>query len=153
MDNEVIYRQEIIRKYRSAMGDLFRYIPWLEEKVGTKTVHNYDGDNRPDKSVPVPVYDSTLLSFVKEMQKTGLVNRNYVYVYSHYGVKDIEDELRVIEKAKLSEIDAVLGIMGKYVIGGMTRGALWSEGVQNGIFLCGLKQIKALLDIWDGPLA
>lgn len=152
MENENTYRQEKIRKYRSAMGDLFRYIPWFEQRVGGKAV-SYRGDNGPGNSIAVPVYDGTLLAFVKEMQGTGLVDRNYVYTYSHYKLRSAQDELEVIEQADLREIEAVFAIMAKYVLGGMTKGALWSEAVENGVFFHGLVRIKELLDIWDQPLA
>ena len=92
MENENIYRQEMLNKYRSAMGDLFRYIPWFEQKMGAKTMQTYAGNDSPSNSVPIPVYDSTLLGFVKEMQRTGLMDRNYVYVYSQYGIKNEQDE-------------------------------------------------------------
>lgn len=153
MENENIYRQEMINKYRGAMGDLFRYIPWLEQKVGAKMVKNYVGDNQPSNSVPIPVYDSTLLGFVKDMQRTGLMDRNYVYVYSHKGITNEQDELRVIGEVDFKEIEVIFGIMAKYVLGGMTKGVLWSKAVENGVFLHALKRIKELLDIWDEPLA
>lgn len=153
MENENIYRQEMLNKYRTAMGDLFRYIPWLEQKVGAKMVQNYTGDNQPSNSVPIPVYDSTLLGFVKEMQRTGLMDRNYVYVYSHKGITNEQDELRVINEVEFKEIEVIFGIMAKYVLGGMTKGVLWSKAVENGVFLQGLKRIKELLDVWDQPLA
>lgn len=153
MENENIYRQEMLNKYRTAMGDLFRYIPWLEQKVGAKMVQNYTGDNQPSNSVPIPVYDSTLLGFVKDMQRTGLMDRNYVYVYSHKGITNEQDELRVINEVEFKEIEVIFGIMAKYVLGGMTKGVLWSKAVENGVFLQGLKRIKELLDVWDQPLA
>lgn len=153
MENENTYRQEMLNKYRTAMENLFRYIPWLEQKVGEKMVQNYTGDNRPSNSVPIPVYDSTLLSFVKDMQRTGLMDRNYVYVYSRKGITNEQDELRVIDEVEFKEIGVILGIMAKYVLGGMTKGVLWPRAVENGVFLHGLKRIKALLDIWDEPLA
>ncbi len=153
MENENIYRQEMINKYREAMGDLFRYIPWLEQKVGAKMVKNYAGDNQPSNSVPIPVYDSTLLGFVKDMQRTGLMDRNYVYVYSRKGIISEQDELRVIDEVDLKEIEVIFGIMAKYVLGGMTKGLLWPKAVENGVFLHALKRIKELLDIWDEPLA
>lgn len=153
MENENIYRQEMINKYRSIMGDLFRYIPWLEQKAGMKMVQLYTGDNQPGNSVPIPVYDSTLLGFVKDMQRTGLMDRNYVYVYTHKGIKDEKDELKVISEVELKEIEVIFGIMAKYVLGGMTKGMLWSKAVENGVFLNGLKRIKELLEVWDEPLA
>ncbi len=153
MENENTYRQEMLNKYRTAMGNLFRYIPWLEQKAGEKMVQNYTGDNQPSNSVPIPVYDSTLLSFVKDMQRTGLMDRNYVYVYSRKGITNEQDELRVIDEVEFKEIEVILGIMAKYVLGGMTKGVLWPRAVENGVFLHGLKRIKDLLDIWDEPLA
>lgn len=153
MENENVYRQELINKYRTAMGNLFRYIPWLEEKSGAKMVYTYSGDNQPSNSVPIPVYDGTLLSLIKELQGTGLLDRNYVYVYSRYGIRTEKDELDTIDKVEFKEIETIFGIMAKYVLGGMTKGTLWSRAVENGVFLFGLKKIKELLDIWDSPLA
>lgn len=153
MENENVYRQERVDKYRKAMGDLFRYIPWFEQKVGAKSVGLYAGEDCPGNSVPIPVYDSTLLAFVKEMQGTGLMDRNYVYIYSHYGIRNDKDEHKVIDQVEFKEIEAIFGIMAKYVLGGMTKGRRWSEAVENGIFLHSLKRIKELLEIWDEPLA
>ncbi|MGN0365194.1 MAG: hypothetical protein ACI4E5_04545 [Suilimivivens sp.] len=153
MENENIYRQEMLNKYRSAMGDLFRYIPWFEQKMGAKTMQTYAGNDSPSNSVPIPVYDSTLLGFVKEMQRTGLMDRNYVYVYSQYGIKNEQDELNLISQVEFKDIEVIFGIMAKYVLGGMTKGMLWSKAVENGVFLHGLKRIKELLEIWDQPLA
>ena len=153
MENENIYKQEMMNKYRQAMGDMFRYIPWLEEKSGKKLVQSYNGDDLLTSSVPIPVYDSTLLGFVKDMQRTELMDRNYVYVFSRYGIRTEADELRTIEQTEFKDIEAIFGIMAKYVLSGMTKGMLWSKGVENGVFLHSLKKIKELLDIWDKPLA
>ena len=147
MYSENVYRQEMITKYRQTMGNMFRYIPWLEDKSGTRTVQTYSGDNSPSNSVPIPVYDSTLLAFVKEMQKTGLMNRNYVYVYSRYRIKNVGDELRVIEKIEFKDIEVIFAIMSKYVLGGMTKGILWSQAVENDVFLHALRRIKELLEV------
>lgn len=153
MENENLYRKELIDKYRGIMGDLFRYLPWFEEQYGKKMVRNYQGADMPIGSMTIPVYDSTLLAFVKEMNATGLMDRNYVYVLSRNRIRTEQDELRVIEQSELKEIENIFGIMAKYVLGGMTRGVLWSKAVENGVFYYGLKRIKKLLEIWDGPLA
>ena len=153
MENENVYRQEIIDKYRTAMESLLRYIPWLEQKSGSSMVHTYAGDNSPSNSVPIPVYDSTLLGFVKDMQKTGLMDRNYRYVFSRKGIISEKDEIRVIDETEFKEIEVIFGVMAKYVLGGMTKGMLWPRAVENGVFLHGLKRVKELLDIWDEPLA
>ncbi len=153
METENIYRREVIKKYREVMDSLFRYIPWLEQNIGKKMVRDYSGGDRPGSSIPIPVYDSTLLGFVKDMQRTGLMDRNYVYIYSRRGIKTVQDELRMIGNTELKDIEVIFGIMAKYVLGGMTKGVLWPQAVENGVFLHGLKRIKELLDIWDEPLA
>lgn len=153
IENENLFRQELIRKYRAVFDPIFRYIPWLTQKQGARTSYLYQGDDVPLRSVPVPVYDGTLLGFVKDMQATGLMSRNYVYVYSRCGIRTQQDELDYIAKAELKDIEDILGIMAKYVLGGMTKGKLWSEAVENGVFLQALLKIKELLEVWDKPLA
>lgn len=153
IENENLFRQEMIEKYRSIFENIFQYIPWLTQKQGMKTSHVYQGADMPVGSVPIAVYDGTLLSFVKDMQATGLMDRNYVYVYSRNGIYTAKDELSLIENAELPNIEDVFGIMAKYVLGGMTKGNLWTQAVENGVFLHALLKIKELLEVWDGPLA
>ena len=153
IENDNLFRQELIRKYRAIFDPIFRYIPWLTQKQGARTSYLYQGDDVPLCSVPVPVYDGTLLGFVKDMQTTGLMSRNYVYVYSRCRIRSAQDELAYIANAELKDIEDIFGIMAKYVLGGMTKGKLWSEAVENGVFLQALLKIKELLEVWDKPLA
>ena len=153
METENIYRRELLQSYKEKVGDVFRYIPWLQEKAGDTLVHTYQGDQEPIRSVPIPVYDGTLLSFVKEMQGPGHMDPNYVYTFSRNGLHTPKDELAFIAQAELPQIEAIFDIMAKYVLGGMTKGALWAQAVENGVFLQSLLKIKELLDIWDKPLA
>lgn len=153
MESENLYRQEIIQKYRVIFDKLFRYIPWFTQKKGQKTSHLYDGEGASSVSMPITVYDSTLLAFVKEMQATGVINRNYVYVFSRNFIRTLQDELNWIDRAELKNIEDIFGIMAKYILGGMTRGNLWTEAVENGIFLNALLKIKELLEVYDQPRA
>lgn len=153
VENENLYRQEIIQKYRKIFEKLFRYIPWLEQKQGQQTSGFYNGEEAASMSMPIMVYDSTLLSFVKEMQATGVMDRNYVYVFSRNAIRTPQDELNWIERAGLKNIEDIVAIMAKYVLGGMTRGTLWTQAVENGVFYHALLKIKELLEIYDGPLA
>lgn len=153
MEKENLYRKELIDKYRRSMGNMFRYLPWLEERSGEKMVRNYQGSDMPQRSITIPVYDSTLLNFVKEMNATGLMDRNYVYIFSRNKIRTEQDELRMIDRSELKDIENILGIMAKYVLGGMTKGVLWSRAVENGVFYHGLKRIKELLEMWNEPLA
>ena len=104
-------------------------------------------------SVPIPIYDSTLLAFVKEVQKTGLVDRNYVYVLSNHGIRKPADELPAVQRAEFKDIEVIYAVMAKYVLGGMTRGSMWSQAVENGTFLECLKKLKEVLNVWEHPLA
>lgn len=153
IESENLFRQEVIGKYRGIFENIFSYIPWLTQKQGTTTSHIYQGSDLPVNSVPIAVYDPTLLRFVKDMQATGLMDRNYVYVYSRNGIHTTEDELNWIANAEFSNIEDIFGIMAKYVLGGMTKGKLWTQAVKNGVFLNALLKIKELLEVRDGPLA
>lgn len=80
-EKENLYRQEKIQKYTAIFKNLFRYIPWLKEKQGQSTSYIYENEELNRSSMPVRVYDSTLLSLVKELNATGLMDRNYVYTF------------------------------------------------------------------------
>ena len=91
MENENEYLEELMKKYRDISQSLLRYIPYFEQKKGQKNYQIYQGEQNTN-SVAIPVYESTLLSFVKEVQRTGLVDRNYVYALSRNGIRTHEDE-------------------------------------------------------------
>ena len=54
---------------------------------------------------------------------------------------------------EFKDIELIYAIMAKYVLGGMTKGMLWSEAVENGTFLKCLQKLKEVLNVWDAPLA
>ena len=139
--------------YRADVDKLIVYIPWLESKVGNTVSHIYNDNDLSSSTVTFPVYDSTLLSFVNEASKTGLMDTNYMYAYSEYSLRDHDDERRAISEATVKDGALLSGILSKYVLGGMTRGTVWTEAVKEGIFLEVLKKMKQLLEIWDKPLA
>ena len=147
------YRQKLQKDLYSKLEPLFAYIPYLKEKEGQKTRELLDGEAAPKSSIPVPVYDSRVLAFVKEAQKTGLCTRNYVYDYGKMHIKSPKDERLAISKATFQDANGVIAIMSKYVILGMTKGAVWSEAVEEGIWLHCLLKLKELLSVYDHPLA
>lgn len=153
MENENQYLEELMQKYRGKSENLLRYIPYFEQKLGQKNYDIYEADGEIKNSVSIPVYDSTLLAFVKEVQKTGLVDRNYVYVLSNYGIRRTEDELPTVARAEFKDIGVIYAVMAKYVLGGMTKGMMWSQAVEKGIFLECLKRLKTVLNVWEHPLA
>ena len=147
------YQNEKQNELYEKLTPLFAYIPYLRDKEGASTRSLLSGDAAPKSSVPVPVYDSTVLAFVKEAQKTGLIDRNYVYAYGKMNASTPSEERLAISYAKFTDIDGVIAIMAKYVLTGMTKGNMWSIAVEEGIWLHCLLKIKELLDVYDHPLA
>ncbi len=122
---------------------LSKYMNWLEKTSGQQVESFYDGDEE-QKLIQIPVYDSNLLAFVKDARKTGLMDRNYRYVYTRRRIKTVEDELHLIRHAHLKDIDIFKGILSSYVMRGQTKGAVWAEGVKNGVFLELMRRMTAL---------
>jgi len=146
-------QEQIVQSYREEVKPLLRYLPWLEEKSGRKMLSSYAGEGIAGHSLTIPVYDSTLMSFVKEVSRTKLMDRNYRYIYSRNRIRTVADEKAVIEKATIREMNFLCGILSKYILGGMTKTTVWSEGMEQGIYLLVLRKMKKLLEFWDGPLA
>lgn len=149
---EAAYRQQVVNEYKSDVQKLLRYLPWLEEKVSQNVSENFEGAGITESSISFPVYDGTLMSFVKEVQRTNLLDRNYVYVYSRHQIRTVNDELRIIGRCGITEMDVLKGILSKYIMGGMTKGRLWSDAVRDGIFLNIIKKMKENLEFWDKPM-
>lgn len=146
-DSLRLSRDEIIICYKDDVARLMRYLSWLQEKSGTSATSIYNGDGIDKSSIAVPTYDSTLLSFIKEAKKTDFINRNYVYTFSRYRIKTVADELRVINACSLQEITVLGDILSKYVLRGDVKGAVWAEGVQNGVYLALLLKLKEMMEI------
>lgn len=148
---DIAYRQQVVDTYKPDVEKLTRYLPWLEDKSGadSSVAESYEGSGIRENSISFLVYDGTLMSFIKEVQKTGLLDRNYPYIYSRYGLRTVQDELRAISRADIREMDLLRGILSKYVMGGMTKGKMWTEAVANGIFLNVIRRMKKNLEFWD----
>ncbi len=144
--------QEKIDYYKGDVEALVRYLPWLESKRGEKLSKSVKSGEEGDMTMVVPIYDSTLLAFVKLAGKTKFINKNYVYTYSHYKIKDSEDEKRVISNAQIMDIASIGDILSKYILKGQVKGSLWSEGVENGVFFELVKKMKELIEFWSVPM-
>lgn len=103
----------------------------------------YRGDDKI-KVIPIPVYDSTLLAFVKDAEKTKFIDKNYPYVYSRNNILTHEDEIRLLEAATLADLRIFKGVISKYVLGGRTRSSVWSEGVESGVLKVALDCLNKL---------
>ena len=62
-----------------------------------------------------------------------------------------EDEFKAIERADIKSGAILCAILSKYVLGGMTKGTLWTIAVREGIFLAVVKRMKEIVEHWDGP--
>lgn len=152
MEKDERYMREVADRYRPDVERLIKYIPWLETKEGTNTSSIYKGEGIGEHSLAFPVYDSTLLSLVQDAKRTQLLDRNYAYVYSRNRIRNVAEEQKFIERADIRHMDGLKGILSKYILGGMTRGTVWTEGVSNGSILKALLKMKEILEYWDGPM-
>lgn len=149
MRTDQLSNEEIIQYFRADADRLFRYLPWLQNKSGSATYTKYSDERVTANSISFPVYDSTLLAFVKEAGNTCFMDRNHVYVYSRNRLKTEKDELRLISRATVRNMDDLAGILSHYVMGGRTKALLWNEGVQNGVYLALLLKMKEIFDFWE----
>ena len=83
-NNDRLSREEIILLYQDDTMKLLKYLSWLQRMTGQNTSNFYKGEGIEEHSMAVPVFDSTLLSFVREAKNTVFMNRNYVYTFSQY---------------------------------------------------------------------
>ena len=146
------YRRQVVQDYKPDVERLIRYLPWLEQKAGKDVAETFSGSGIAEHSITFPVYDSTLLSFVKDVQRTTLVDRNYRYIYSRHRIVTLEDELRMISRADITQMDVLKGILSKYIMGGMTKGKMWTDAVEKRIFLNIVRKMKENLEFWDKPI-
>lgn len=152
MERTEMKPQQLMQHYRSDIELLARYIPWLESKRGQEVCDDYHNANEVATSFSFPVYDGTLLNFVKDVQKTSLTDRNYQYVYSRNHIETIADEYVQIDRASVQDLGILIGILSKYILGGRTKGTLWPEGVRNGVYLAIVNKLKELCEFWDKPI-
>ncbi len=149
MEQDRLSREEIVATYRPDVERLVRYLPWLEKTAGQVVTEIYSEQGIAQNSVVFPVYDSTLLQFVREARQTKLVDKNYVYVYSRTRMKTVQDEQKIIARATLQDMTVLGGILSRYVLQGQTRGGVWQQGVASGIFKDVICKMKELIDFWD----
>ena len=140
-------RKNLIQQYQPDAKLLVRYISWLEEKRGSDVMKSFEGEGVEKTTFTFPVYDSTLLSFIHTAKQTRFMTRNYQYVYSRNRIKTLEQEKEMVKRATLRDMELLSGVLSKYVLGGMTKSALWTQGVEDGIFLEVLYRLRELLGV------
>lgn len=146
-EDKKLSREEAISFYTDDVMKLDKYLRWLNENSGTNASTLYKKDGVSDSSMSFPVYDSTLLSFIKVVKSTKFINPNYVYTYSSHRIRNAEEELELIERCTIQEIGVLGDILSKYVLKGETKGSVWSEGLKSGVYLAIVKQLKKVVGI------
>ena len=136
-------REMILEQYRGDVERLLPFLPWLHKAAGTEVQSYYEGDGE-QQIMRIPVYDATLLSVVKEVEKTKLVTKNYPYIYSRYRIVTPEDERRLLKEARIQDMDLFCAIISKYVLEGKRRGAVWSDAIREQIFTTALDALNEL---------
>ena len=142
-------RQEMINAYKKELAKLLPYLNWLREKQGKLLEKSFTDEGIGENSIAFPVYDGTLLNFIKALSATNLMNRNYLYDYRKYRITDGKGELDYIERADIKGMGVICSILSKYAIRGRTKGKVWSEGVLNGVYLKAILKLQELVSRYD----
>lgn len=138
-------REQILEQYTPDVKKLTAYLPWLQKVKGEDAASTYEGEGKDKETLlSIPVFDSTLLAFVKEAEKTQFVNKNYPYVYTRYRINSHEMERMILREAKINEMDKFTGIISKYVLEGKRRPAAWKDAISERIFQTALEALSEL---------
>ncbi|MBO4981451.1 MAG: hypothetical protein J6C84_06100 [Lachnospiraceae bacterium] len=152
MEREMEYLQQLMAENKQLLAPFLKYLPWLQSSAGHSASRLYQGEGISEYSVSFPVYDGTLMNFVREASASPLMDRNYPYIYTRNRIKTHDDERKAIAAATWKDWDVLKGIFSKYVLGGRTKSVLWSEGVQEQIFYLVIKKMKEIIEYWDRPI-
>jgi len=144
---EQMTAKQAFDKYKADMEKLIVYLPWLEEKSGkSKVASIYTGDNLAANTVTFPVYDSNLLRFIKDAEGTAFIDRNYVYVVSANRLKTPLDDKKFLCAQGMLQLNKIGAVLSKYVLGGNVKASMWSQAVDEGVFLEIVTRLKELYD-------
>lgn len=146
MGQDPTMQDKIIAEFHESVEPLLSYLPWLEQHAGETGGTLYKEQGISEHSLSFPVYDATLLRFVKEAGKSSLMDRNYRYVYVRNRLTTHEEEKALIGKTSWRTWDQLKGILSWYVLGGRVKALLWSEGVKEGIYLLVLRRMQEIAE-------
>ncbi|MCQ2525350.1 MAG: hypothetical protein MJ130_01155 [Lachnospiraceae bacterium] len=149
MDNDIEYIKELMAQYKADIEPLMKYLPWLREATAASAMTMYRGESMGEGSLAFPVYDSTLMSFIKVANDSALIDRNYPYVYTRKRITTPAQERDIIVACDYKSWDVLKGIFSRYVLGGRTKGVLWSQGVSEQIFCLVLEKMQEIVTEWD----
>lgn len=149
MITEQLTPGQVIDMYRADAAKLKAHLPYLEKVRGQAVTSTFEQEGISQHSLVFPVYDGNLLRFIREAEQTVFMDKNYRYAYSRFRIRSVEDELSVIGKCTILQMDVIGGILSKYVLGGRTKASLWSEGVRNGVYAAAITKADELIHFWE----
>lgn len=141
---ELDLREQAIEQYTPDVEKLVRYLSWLKKQTAETATSYYDGEGK-ETLLQIPVFDSTLLNFVKEAEKTQFMTKNYPYVYSRFRIRSHEDEIRLMRTANVKDIDIFKGILSKYVLEGKRRPSAWRDAISENIFVTAVECLDEIV--------
>ncbi len=136
-------REMLFDLYLADVEKLSTYLPWLYRVTGQEVARYYEGDGA-GTTLPFPVFDSTLMTFIKDVEQTQFITKDYPYIYTRYHIHTPEDERNLMKKASIYDIDVFRGILSKYVLEGRTKGVVWTDGVHEEIYVTALECLGEL---------
>lgn len=148
MKTDNLSAEDILLVYKDDVFTLAAYLPWLEKNIDHDVSTFYKQNGVDKNTVSFPVYDSTLMNFIKAASNTEFMDRNYPYIYSRNGIRGLADEMALIDRATIFEMEELGGILSHYILGGRTKARLWNDGVSYGVFYEAVKKAKELVDFW-----
>lgn len=143
-NEEITAGQAYCLEYREEIMKLMKYVPWLESVGSDDVAKKYDG-SLGKSDISFPVYDSTLMTFVKELQKSVFMDKNYPYAYTRRHIRTPEDEVRCIENAGINDMDLFKGVLTKYTMEGMRKANMWAEAVERKLYLKVINKMYEIL--------
>lgn len=149
METGQLTPEQVVSTYRADTQKLLAYLPYFQDMSGKIAAQLYEQEGIAKHSLAFPVYDGNLLRFIKDAEQTVFMDRNYRYIYTRYRIKDVADELAVIEKCSIQQLDVIGGILSKYLFGGRTKAVLWTEGLRNGVYMAALSKADELIRLWE----
>lgn len=147
MEQENAAVEEFRREFSDTVNELIVYVPYFKRNKASDVSTSYDG-KYGQSSLKFPVFDGTLMEFIKKAQTTNLIDRNYPYVYSRNHITNHEKEMELINRATIRDTGILKGIFSKYVLEGRTKSTRWAEGVEYGIYLAVIEKLKEILDFY-----
>lgn len=142
---------EAVSEYKESVEKIAVFLPWLEKKSGQNLMESFVPNNCAT-AMPIPRYDSNLLDFIKTLENSGRINKNYDYVYKRYKIYNEDDEISLTHRANITDMEMLFAILSKYVILGRTKGLIWKSGVENGVYFEVVKKMKELIEFWSMPM-